>query len=47
MIDFHKPETVDLNRFQEELTTNYTSFVALTHAFIPFFLRQQHQTSFV
>ncbi|OTB03142.1 hypothetical protein M426DRAFT_60781 [Hypoxylon sp. CI-4A] len=33
--DFSKPETVDLNTFNEEFTTNYVSFVHLTKAFLP------------
>jgi short-subunit dehydrogenase involved in D-alanine esterification of teichoic acids len=33
--DFSKPETVDLNTFGDELTTNYTSFVHLVTAFLP------------
>jgi len=34
--DFSKPETVDLAKFNAEVTTNFTSYVALVHAFIPF-----------
>jgi short-subunit dehydrogenase involved in D-alanine esterification of teichoic acids len=33
--DFGKPETVDLETFADELTTNYTSFVYLVTAFLP------------
>ncbi|KAF2736062.1 putative NADP(+)-dependent dehydrogenase [Polyplosphaeria fusca] len=36
--DFSKPETVDLARFNTEITTNFTSFVALTHAFLSYLL---------
>ncbi|KAI2469047.1 putative short-chain dehydrogenase/oxidoreductase [Annulohypoxylon bovei var. microspora] len=34
---FNKPETVDLGIFNEELTTNYMSFVHLTAALLPHF----------
>ncbi len=33
--DFARPETVDLDVFGEELTTNYLSFVHLATAFLP------------
>ena len=35
-VDFSKPETVDLAKFNAEVNTNFTSYVALVHAFIPF-----------
>lgn len=37
-IDFTKPDTVDLNKIQEEFLTNYVAPVALTKAFLPFLL---------
>ncbi|KAI8629898.1 NADP-dependent dehydrogenase-like protein [Xylariaceae sp. FL1651] len=37
VMDFSKPHTVDMNKIQTELTTNYTSMVAITHAFTSFF----------
>ncbi len=37
VMDFSKPHTVDMGNIQKEITTNYTSMVALTHAFVPFF----------
>jgi short-subunit dehydrogenase involved in D-alanine esterification of teichoic acids len=33
--DFSKPDTIDLATFDQELTTNYTSFVHLVTAFLP------------
>ncbi|OAF60565.1 hypothetical protein VC83_03294 [Pseudogymnoascus destructans] len=36
--NFSKPETVDLNVFHAETTVNYTSLVAVTHAFLPFLI---------
>lgn len=35
--DFSKPETVDLAKFNSEININFNSYVALVHAFIPFF----------
>ncbi|KAL2163801.1 hypothetical protein VTH06DRAFT_5860 [Thermothelomyces fergusii] len=37
VMDFSKPWTVDLANIQREITVNYVSMVALTHAFVPFF----------
>ncbi|KAL2185856.1 NADP-dependent dehydrogenase-like protein [Thermothelomyces heterothallicus CBS 203.75] len=37
VMDFSKPWTVDLSKIQQEITINYVSMVALTHAFVPFF----------
>lgn len=37
--DFSKPETVDLAKFNAEMTINFTSYVALVHAFIPYLKR--------
>ena len=34
--DFSRPESVDLNLLEVELTTNYTSFIHLTMAFLPY-----------
>ncbi|KAH8821400.1 oxidoreductase [Xylogone sp. PMI_703] len=36
--DFSKPETVDLSKFNEEIVINFTSFVAIVHAFLPYLL---------
>ncbi|KAI1375395.1 NADP-dependent dehydrogenase-like protein [Hypoxylon crocopeplum] len=37
VMDFSKPQTVDITKIQTEITVNYVSMVALTHAFVPFF----------
>lgn len=34
--DVSAPETIDLKKFNDEMTINYTSLVALTFAFLPF-----------
>jgi short-subunit dehydrogenase involved in D-alanine esterification of teichoic acids len=36
--DFSKPESVDLNLFNAETLVNYTSLVAVTHAFLTYLL---------
>ena len=43
--DFSNPGSVDIHAFSNEVTTNYTSLVVLTHAFLPFLLKQSHQTA--
>lgn len=43
--DFSQPETVDLDIFDQELITNYTSAVRLSKAFIPHLQKQQTQTA--
>ncbi|KAJ5916127.1 hypothetical protein N7504_000142 [Penicillium tannophilum] len=43
--DFSKPETVDLDIFDQELITNYTSAVHLSKAFIPHLQKQETQTA--
>lgn len=45
--DFSRPETVDLTKLDEELSTNYTSYVHLSMAFLPFLQKQQGPTSIV
>lgn len=45
--DFSQPSTVDLPAFNQELKINFTSQVALTHAFLPFLLAQETPTSFL
>lgn len=37
VMDFSKPHTVDIAKIRHEITVNYISVVALTHAFMPFF----------
>ena len=36
--DFSKPETVDLQEFQDEIHVNFISFVALAHGFLPYLI---------
>ncbi|CAG8157564.1 unnamed protein product [Penicillium olsonii] len=43
--DFSKPETVDIDIFDQELITNYTSAVRLTKAFLPHLQGQNAQTA--
>ena len=38
VLDFSKPETVDIDLVQDEINVNYVSIVALTKAFLPFLL---------
>jgi len=45
--NFTKPETVELEGFYREMDVNFSSFVALTHAFIPFFISKESPTSFI
>ncbi|EED12246.1 4-nitrophenylphosphatase [Talaromyces stipitatus ATCC 10500] len=46
-INFAKPETVDMSVVQEELTTNYTSIIHLTMAFLPFLQAKKTTTHLV
>ncbi|KAJ8494617.1 hypothetical protein ONZ51_g2202 [Trametes cubensis] len=39
VFDFTKPETIDLNKFQDEITTNYVSIFKLIVFFLPHFLK--------
>ena len=45
--DFSKPETVDLKTLDTETLTNYTSYMHLTHAFIPYLQKQNKETSLI
>lgn len=45
--DFSKPDTVDLNVFYREITTNFTSYVTLVHALLPHILEQKAPTSLI
>ena len=45
--DFSKPETVDLKMVEEEFTTNYTSYLHLTMAFLPYLQKQDKETSLI
>ncbi|KAL1606314.1 hypothetical protein SLS60_003716 [Paraconiothyrium brasiliense] len=45
--NFASPSTVKLSQFNEEITTNFTSFVALTHAFLPHLLESANPTGLI
>jgi short-subunit dehydrogenase involved in D-alanine esterification of teichoic acids len=45
--DFSQPEKVNLTEFNSEMNVNFSSFVALTHAFLPFLLGKTLQTSLI
>ncbi|KAF4302684.1 Short-chain dehydrogenase/reductase SDR [Botryosphaeria dothidea] len=46
-MNFTKPDKIDLNTFDLELTTNYTSFIHLTKYFLPFLQKQSKPTSII
>ncbi|KAF2138457.1 uncharacterized protein K452DRAFT_311401 [Aplosporella prunicola CBS 121167] len=46
-MNFQKPESIDLDIFEQELTTNYTSFIHLTVALLPFLQRKKTRTSII
>ncbi|MCJ1234891.1 hypothetical protein MMC14_002855 [Varicellaria rhodocarpa] len=43
--DFTKPEQVNLSAFHQQMAVNFTSFVNITTAFLPFLQSKQSQTS--
>jgi short-subunit dehydrogenase len=45
--DFSKPGTIDLAAFNQEMTINFTSFVALTHALLPHLLAHNEPSSLI
>lgn len=45
--DLSQPESVDLSKFNSEIDVNFTSFVALIIAFLPFLKAKKTQTSFI
>ncbi len=45
--DFSHPEKVNLAEFHSEMNVNFSSFVALTHAFLPFLLAKKSPTSLI
>ncbi|KAJ8098061.1 putative NADP(+)-dependent dehydrogenase [Lipomyces tetrasporus] len=45
--DFSHPEHVDLAQFNLEIDVNFSSSVAITHAFLPFLISKQSQTSLI
>lgn len=44
---FTDPLSFDLSKFNNEMNVNFTSFVALTHAFLPYFLNSKSKRAFV
>ncbi|KAJ8063698.1 hypothetical protein OCU04_007563 [Sclerotinia nivalis] len=42
-----KPGSVDVKGFKSVMDVNFTSFVVLTHAFLPYFLEKKEKTSFI
>jgi short-subunit dehydrogenase len=45
--DFSKPDSVDLGIFHREITVNFNSFVALTHAVLPHLLGSKEHSSLI
>lgn len=45
--DFSKPDTVNTDTLAEEITTNYTSYLYLTLAFLPYLQKQTNETSLI
>jgi short-subunit dehydrogenase involved in D-alanine esterification of teichoic acids len=45
--DFSQPESVDLAKFNSEVNINFTSYVALVHAFIPYLKSKSTPTSII
>jgi short-subunit dehydrogenase len=45
--DFSKPNSVDLGVFNRVITVNFTSFVALTHAVLPYLLGSKEHSSLI
>ncbi|KAF2190157.1 short-chain dehydrogenase/oxidoreductase [Zopfia rhizophila CBS 207.26] len=45
--DFSSPSSLNLPRFMAEMTTNFNSFVAFTHAFLPYLLNQSTNTGII
>jgi short-subunit dehydrogenase involved in D-alanine esterification of teichoic acids len=45
--DFSQPEKVDLANFHSEVNINFSSFVALTHAFLPFLAGKKSHTGLI
>lgn len=42
--DLANPQTIDFAKFNNEMTINYTSLVALTFAFLPFLKSKSKET---
>jgi short-subunit dehydrogenase involved in D-alanine esterification of teichoic acids len=41
------PKQFDLDKFNDEIKINFTSFVVLVHAFLPYLLQKEHPTSII
>ena len=46
-MDLAHPDKFNLTRFHEEVKVNFSSFVALAHAFLPYLLQNPNPTSFI
>ncbi|KAL3471079.1 hypothetical protein BJX99DRAFT_263604 [Aspergillus californicus] len=44
---FSEPDAIDMATIEEEMTVNYTSYLALTKEFLPFFLEKAIPTAFI
>jgi short-subunit dehydrogenase involved in D-alanine esterification of teichoic acids len=47
MYDMTDPAKFDLGQFQNEISVNFNSFVAFTHAILPFLARKETPTSLI
>jgi short-subunit dehydrogenase len=47
MYDMSDPTKFDLDQFQNEVSLNFNSFVALTHAILPFLTSKNIPTSLI
>ncbi|KAF7912295.1 uncharacterized protein EAF01_001316 [Botrytis porri] len=45
--DFSKPGSVDIEGFNYEMHVNFTSFVVMTHVYLPYPLEKKQKTSFI
>lgn len=45
--DFSRPSECDLGKFMSEMNLNFSSMVALTHAFLPFLMGTDEQRSII
>lgn len=46
-LDSSRPETVDMSMVQEEFTTDYLPFLALTKAFLPYLLAKKEESALI
>ena len=47
LVDFTKPETLDMSSIQNEFNTNYISYIALTKAFLPFLQAKEEVSALI